>query len=81
MQTAVKYHDYDETPSQPFTEKLIDRQAAADYLRFSVNGLAGLLRRGEGPPYLRIGRAIRFSPSALKAWAAAQIEINSTSNI
>jgi hypothetical protein len=34
-----------------------------------------MLRRGDGPPYFRIGRVMRFSPSAVKAWVAGQAEV------
>ena len=78
MQTAVEFQDSDVKPLAPFSEKLIDRRATAGFLGVSVGGLAGMIRRGEGPPHLRIGRLIRFSPAAVKAWALAQIEINGT---
>ncbi len=59
----------------PFTETLINKRAVAAFLGMTESGFTKLIHRGEGPPYLRIGRLIRFSPTVVKAWVAAQIEI------
>jgi hypothetical protein len=63
----------------PFVEQLVGRGPVAKFIGMSERGLSNLLIRGEGPPYLRIGRLIRFSPTAVKAWAASQTEITLTS--
>jgi hypothetical protein len=76
----VELLDRDVKLPSPFTEGLIDRHTAAAFLDYSVAGLANLMKRDDGPPYLRIGRLIRFQPSALKAWALSQIEINNTTS-
>jgi predicted DNA-binding transcriptional regulator AlpA len=74
---AVEFRDRDVTPPpSPFNETLIDKRAVARFLSISDAGLAGMIKRGNGPPYLRIGRLVRFSPAAVKAWALGQIEIN-----
>jgi predicted DNA-binding transcriptional regulator AlpA len=74
---TVEYRDRDVTPPpSPFNEALIDRRVVARFLGISDAGLAGMIKRGDGPPYLRIGRLVRFSPAAVKAWADGQIEIN-----
>jgi predicted DNA-binding transcriptional regulator AlpA len=74
---TVYHRDRDVTPPpSPFNEILIDSRVVARFLGFSDAGFAVMLRRGDGPPYLRIGRLIRFSPTAVKAWAESQIEIN-----
>jgi hypothetical protein len=78
MLTTVEYRDRDVTPPpSPFNETLTDLRVTAKFLAVSVAGPEGMIRRGNGPPYLRIGRLIRFSPAAVKTWAAGQIEINS----
>lgn len=77
MQPAVEFHDRDvKPPPSPFTEILTDSREVARFLNVSDAGLAGMIRRGDGPPYLRIGRLIRFLPSAVRTWALAQIEID-----
>jgi predicted DNA-binding transcriptional regulator AlpA len=68
-------------PPSPFSETLIDSRVVARFLGVSDAGLASMIRRGTAPPHLRIGRLIRFSPAAVKAWAAGQVEINSTTTI
>jgi predicted DNA-binding transcriptional regulator AlpA len=79
MQPAVEFRERDvKPPTSPFNEALIDSRAVARFLGISDAGLAGMLHRGDGPPYLRIGRLIRFSPAAVKAWAMSQVEINGT---
>ena len=75
---TVEYRDRDVTPPRsPFSESLIDRRVVANFLGVSDAGLAGMIKCGDGPPYLRIGRLVRFSPSAVRTWAAGQVEINS----
>ena len=59
----------------PFEETLVNKRAVAAFLGMTESGFVKMIHRGEGPPYLRIGRMIRFSPSAVKAWVATQIEI------
>jgi hypothetical protein len=76
----VQTLDRDVKLPSPFSEALIDRHTAAAFLNYSVAGLANLMKREDGPPYLRIGRLIRFQPSALKAWALSQVEIVGTSS-
>ena len=49
---------------------LIPREAAA-YLRVSVSWLAKARMRGDGPPYVKIGRAVRYPESGLREYAAA----------
>lgn len=62
----------------PFDETLVSKGTVAAFLGMTESGFTKMIHRGIGPPYLRIGRLIRFSPSAVKAWAAAQIEITQT---
>jgi predicted DNA-binding transcriptional regulator AlpA len=49
-------------------ERLLTAQEAADILRLSQSWLAKARMRGDGPPYLKIGRAIRYAESALTRW-------------
>jgi excisionase family DNA binding protein len=53
---------------------------AADYLRSSESTLAKKRLTGEGPPFVRIGRAVRYRRSDLDAWMAASIR-TSTSEV
>jgi excisionase family DNA binding protein len=49
-------------------ERLLTPQEAADLLRVSMSWLAKARMRGDGPPYIRIGRSIRYSEAALHQW-------------
>jgi predicted DNA-binding transcriptional regulator AlpA len=41
---------------------------AAQRLKLSTSFLAKARMRGDGPPYILIGRAVRYSQSALLQW-------------
>lgn len=43
------------------------KQAAA-FLNVSVSWLAKARMRGEGPPFIRIGRSVRYSTATLIRW-------------
>jgi predicted DNA-binding transcriptional regulator AlpA len=47
---------------------------AALFLALSVRSVERLRNRGEFPPAVRIGRAVRFEPGAVVAWARAAQE-------
>ena len=49
---------------------------AARELRCSVSFLAKARMRGSGPEFIRIGRAIRYSRSALDAYKAANTRVS-----
>jgi hypothetical protein len=59
-------------------EPLVPERKAADWLGLSVKTLqswrcnrAG--RRREGPPFVRVGRAIRYRPSDIEAFIRANV--------
>jgi hypothetical protein len=41
---------------------------AAKILRISVSWLAKARMRGDGPPFIRVGRSIRYTLLALQQW-------------
>lgn len=41
---------------------------AANVLKVSLSWLAKARMRGDGPPYIRVGRSIRYSEAALMQW-------------
>jgi hypothetical protein len=41
---------------------------AAYRLKLSVSWLAKARMRGDGPPYIQVGRAIRYTEAALLPW-------------
>jgi predicted DNA-binding transcriptional regulator AlpA len=53
--------------SEPVRALLTPAEAAI-ILRVSVSWLAKARMRGDGPPYIKMGRSIRYSQGALLQW-------------
>ena len=51
--------------------KLLTPKEAAQQLKVSESWLAKARMRGDGPPFIKIGRAIRYSKAALVQWMKA----------
>jgi predicted DNA-binding transcriptional regulator AlpA len=49
-------------------ERLLTPREAADFLRASDSWLAKARMRGDGPPFVKIGRSIRYRQSDLLRW-------------
>jgi predicted DNA-binding transcriptional regulator AlpA len=47
---------------------LLKPEEAAKFLKISVSWLAKARMNGNGPPFVRVGRSIRYSRSALIRW-------------
>jgi predicted DNA-binding transcriptional regulator AlpA len=56
---------------------LITPKEAAKLLRVSLSWLAKARMRGEGPPYIKLGRSIRYSQDALLFWTKSQQQLSS----
>lgn len=54
-------------PSAPIVELLTPKEAAK-LLKISLSWLAKARKRGDGPPYIKMGKPIRYSKAALLAW-------------
>jgi hypothetical protein len=67
------------THSPPSFVILTPKEAAA-WLRVSQSFLAKSRMRGDGPPFIAIGRAIRYSESALIQWIRSQHRLSTGSN-
>jgi predicted DNA-binding transcriptional regulator AlpA len=52
---------------------LLTPQETAQFLKVSNSWLAKARMRGEGPPYVRLGRAIRYLPEAVLQWIQEQV--------
>ena len=51
---------------------LLTPQDAAAFLKLSLSWLAKARMRDDGPPYIKIGRSIRYSQAALLQWLRSQ---------
>lgn len=47
---------------------LLTPQEAAKLLKVSVSWLAKARMRGDGPPYIKFGKSVRYIEAALQAW-------------
>lgn len=54
--------------SVPATMTLFTAREAARVLKVSVSWLAKARMRGDGPAYIKVGRAIRYTELALQQW-------------
>ena len=49
-------------------EPLLTAKDAADLLRLSPSWLAKARMRGDGPPYVKLGRSIRYTEKGIFQW-------------
>jgi predicted DNA-binding transcriptional regulator AlpA len=54
------------------SERLLTVRDAASVLRLSASWLAKARMRGDGPPFVKIGRSVRYSEGALREWLQSQ---------
>ena len=59
-------------PHEPMSRPLLDTDRAARYLAVQKKTMCNWRTRGDGPPFLRIGRSVRYSPADLDAWLDAR---------
>jgi excisionase family DNA binding protein len=53
---------------------LLDAKSLASYLSVSTRTLENMLLRGDGPPYVRLGRQRRWRPVDVEAWLQERAE-------
>lgn len=53
-------------------EALLSEAAAAQRLGLSIKTLQGWRYRRTGPPYVKVGGAVRYRPTDLEAWLQAR---------
>ena len=65
--------------SQPSNrERLLTPREASAFLRVSKSWLAKARMRGDGPPYLKIGRSIRYPEGALLRWTKGHLHLSTS---
>jgi predicted DNA-binding transcriptional regulator AlpA len=60
------------------TNGLRTPQEAAEFFGCSTSFLAKARMRGDGPPFIKIGRAIRYSEAALLQWMKAHQHLSTS---
>ena len=51
---------------------------AAQILKVSLSWLAKARMRGDGPPFIKVGRAIRYSDAALQQWMKSRQRLSTS---
>ena len=57
---------------------LLTAKEAAVRLKVSLSWLAKARMRGDGPPYMRIGRSIRYAEAALIQWMKSRQRLSTS---
>ena len=58
--------------------RLVDENEAADLLGLSKRTLQAWRVRGGGPPFLKLGRLVRYDVTMLWGWAASHVAENTS---
>jgi hypothetical protein len=62
----------------PPTVVLLTPKDAAKLLKLSVSWLAKARMRGDGPPFIKFGRAIRYAETALLQWMKSRQRLSTS---
>jgi predicted DNA-binding transcriptional regulator AlpA len=67
-------------PQRPGTPSfvLLTPKEAATRLKVSTSWLAKARMRGDGPPYIKVGRAIRYSEAAVIQWMKSRQRLSTS---
>jgi hypothetical protein len=57
---------------------LLTPKEAARLLKVSLSWLAKARMRGDGPPYIRVGRAIRYGEAVLLQWTKSRQRLSTS---
>jgi hypothetical protein len=57
---------------------LLTAAEAAGILKVSLSWLAKARMRGDGPPYIRVGRSIRYTEAALLQWMKSRQRLSTS---
>jgi predicted DNA-binding transcriptional regulator AlpA len=57
-------------------ERLLTAREAANFLRVSESWLAKARMQGNGPPFVKIGRSIRYRQSDLLRWMRSRTHLS-----
>jgi predicted DNA-binding transcriptional regulator AlpA len=59
-------------------DRLLTPRDAAAFLRVSESWLAKARMRGDGPPYVKVGRCVRYPESSLVRWMRAHMHLSTS---
>lgn len=67
-----------ETPTATLAPRRLTEKEAAARLALSTRTLQQWRVRGGGPPFLKLGAAVRYDSDALERWATGQTRSNTS---
>jgi predicted DNA-binding transcriptional regulator AlpA len=76
-QSSVTGGTMAQKPPVPTTTVLTPKEAAK-LIRFSLSWLAKARMRGDGPPYIKLGRSIRYTEAALLQWMKSRQRLSTS---
>jgi predicted DNA-binding transcriptional regulator AlpA len=59
-------------------ECLLTPREAASFLRVSESWLAKARMQGDGPPYVKVGRSVRYPEGALLQWMKSRLHLSTS---
>jgi predicted DNA-binding transcriptional regulator AlpA len=59
-------------------QRLLTPKEAAQLLRVSLSWLAKARMRGDGPPYIQLGRSIRYAEVSLLQWMKSRQRLSTS---
>jgi predicted DNA-binding transcriptional regulator AlpA len=59
-------------------ERLLTITETAKLLRVSQSWLAKARMRGDGPPYVKLGRSVRYAEGALAHWMKSRLRLSTS---
>ena len=59
-------------------DRLLTPRDAATVLRLSPSWLAKARMLGDGPPYVKLGRSIRYRHGALEQWMKSRVRLSTS---
>jgi hypothetical protein len=69
---AIREFSNSSASSNPHAPQFVDEKAAGKIISKPVSWLQYARWRGEGPPFYKLGRSIRYDVSELIEWVKAQ---------
>ena len=59
-------------------ERLLTPKDAANFLRVSPSWLAKARMKGDGPPFAKLGRCVRYGEGALVQWMKSRLRLSTS---
>jgi excisionase family DNA binding protein len=65
-------------PSSAAVLVLLTPREAAELLKVSLSYLAKARMKGDGPPFIKVGRSVRYSEAALLQWMKSRQRLSTS---